>query len=181
MRRKLIYNYWLMIIAWCMFLNRLTLLAIILGLGACAMLVTIDRRINYWRMCFVSVISYVMISFLLIRSNIPYFFSKVYIFLAVICLNLAFTNERLYLFKSKYLKPFLLVMLIGISVLSIIAYLLPNSLYTLFSKSSLYMMICLIFLPYIVCLSYCLVYKWLIKNIETKQEFKYLKIKSQSI
>ena len=181
MRRKLIYNYWLMIIAWCMFLNRLTLLAILFGLAACAMLAMIQRRINYWRMSFVSVISYVMISFLLIRSNIPYFFSELYIFLAVVCLNLAFTNERLYLFKSKYLKPFLIVMLISISVLSIIAYLLPNDLYTLFSKSSLYAMICLIFLPYIVTVMYCLSYKWLLVHLKLRKDINRLEIKSQNI
>lgn len=181
MRKKLIYNYWLILIAWCLFLNKLTLLAILFGLGACAILATIQRRINYWRMCFVSVISYVLVSLLLIRSNIPYFFSQMYVFLAVICLNVAFTNERLYLFKSRYLKPFLFVMIIGLSVLSTIAFILPNDLYSLFSKISLYIMICLIFLPYLVSLSICLVYKYIMKNLYVENVTNRLVIDSQKI
>ena len=181
MRRILIYNYWLIIIAWCMFLNRLTLLAILFGLGACVLLMLINRKINYWRMCFVSILSYVTIYLLLIRSNIPYFFSNLYIFLAVICLNLSFTNECLYLFKSKYLKPFLFTMIFSLSVLSIIAFLLPNSLYTLFSKQSLYVMICLIFLPYLIPVAYCIAYKKLINCLKTRQSVKALAMKSQNI
>lgn len=159
MKRLLIYNYWLMIVAWCMFLNNNTLMAILLGLGACTVLVFIKRRINYWRMSFLSVISYVIISLILSITNIPYFFRKLYIFLAVICLNCALTSERLYLFKSKYLKPFLVAMLFCVAVLSIIAIILPNSLYTIFTKSSLLIMIGLIFLPYLLSLSFFVCYK----------------------
>lgn len=156
MRKKLIYNYWLIIIAWCMFLNDLTLLAIICGLLACGMLVYINRRVNYWRMAFATILSYVAISLFLLRFNISYFFPRIHIFLAVISLDLSLTNERLYLFKSKYLKPFLAIMLISLSVLSIIVLVLPNDLYTLFTKPSLYAMICLIFLPYLVPMSICI-------------------------
>lgn len=159
MKRLLIYNYWLLIISWCLFLNDLTLLAIVLCLGGCVILMKINRRINYWRMAFLSVISYVTISFFLSMSNIPYFFPKLYIFLAVTCLDLAFTFERMYLFKSKYLRPFLVFMLLGISVLSLITILLPNSLYTLFTKDSLFIMIGLMFLPSIGITFFLIVYK----------------------
>ena len=159
MKRLLIYNYWLLIISWCLFLNDLTLLAIVLCLGGCVILMKINRRINYWRMAFLSIISYVTISFFLSMSNIPYFFPKLYIFLAVTCLDLAFTFERMYLFKSKYLRPFLVFMLLGISVLSLITILLPNSLYTLFTKDSLFIMIGLMFLPSIGITFFLIVYK----------------------
>lgn len=159
MKRLLIYNYWLLIISWCLFLNDLTSLAIVLCLGGCVILMKINRRINYWRMAFLSIISYVTISFFLSMSNIPYFFPKLYIFLAVTCLDLAFTFERMYLFKSKYLRPFLVFMLLGISVLSLITILLPNSLYTLFTKDSLFIMIGLMFLPSIGITFFLIVYK----------------------
>ena len=162
MRKKLIYNYWLIIIAWCMFLNDLTLLAILCGLLACGMLVYINRRVNYWRMAFVTILSYVTISLFLLRFNISYFFPKIHVFLAVISLDLSLTNERLYLFKSKYLKPFLAIMLMSLSVLSIIVLVLPNDLYTLFTKPRLFAMICLIFLPYLVPMMICICSKELL-------------------
>ena len=159
MIKKLIYNYWLIGIAWCMFLNDLTLLAVILGLLGMCVLLSIDRGINYWRMSFMSVISYVIISFILSYTNIYYYFENIYIFLAVICLDLSFTFERLYLLKSKCLKPFLAILAFSLSVLSLIALVLPNSLYTLFTKKSLYVMINIIFLPYLVPLVLCYCYK----------------------
>lgn len=166
MKRLLIYNYWLIIIAWTMFLNNNTILAILLCLGACAILVFIKRKINYWRMSFLSVTSYVIISLILSMSNIPYYFENMYIFLAIVCLNLALTTERLYLFKSKYLKPFLVVMLISVAVLSLIVVILPRGLYTLFTKSSLFIMIGLIFLPYLITLSFCICYKQMAYGIK---------------
>lgn len=148
-----------------MFLNDLTLLATLLGLGGIALLMTINRRINYWRLSFLSVIVYVTISVFLKMSNIPYFFPKLYIFLAVVCLDAAFTFERLYLFKSRYIKPFLIMMLISLSVLSIIAFLLPGNLYTIFTKISLYMLILIIFLPHLTALTLCFAFKYAKKMI----------------
>lgn len=178
MKKKLIYNYWLIIIAWCMFLNDLTLLATLLGFGGIALLMTINRRINYWRLSFLSVILYVTISVFLSMSNIPYFFPKLYIFLAVVCLDAAFTFERLYLFKSKYIVPFLVTMLMSLSVLSIVAFALPGDLYTLFTKASLYILILVIFLPYLVTLSLCFVCKYIKNAIKNK---KYLAMYEQTI
>ena len=181
MRKILIYNYWLIIVAWCMFLNDLTLLAVILGLLACLMLVLIKRKINYWRMSFISLISYVIISLILLRTNVPYFFPKLYIFLAIICLNLAFTFERMYIIKSNYLKPFFAVMLVSVIVLSLITLLLPNSLYTIFTKNSLFIMISIIFLPSLVSVAFCICYKD-IKNGEKYQKLvKAIAIPSQRI
>lgn len=178
MKKKLIYNYWLIIIAWCMFLNDLTLLATLLGLGGIALLMTINRRINYWRLSFLSVILYVTISTFLSMSNIPYFFEKLYVFLAVICLDAAFTFERLYLFKNKYIVPFLVIMLISLCVLSIVAFALPSDLYTLFTKTSLYILILIIFLPHMTALSVCFVYKYVKNTILSK---KYLAMFKQTI
>ena len=167
MRRKLIYNYWLMIVAWCMFLNDMVLLAIALGLLACAMLLCMRRKINYWRMSFLSLMLYCIASFILSFTNIPYYFSKLYLFLAVISLNSAFTFERLYLLKSKYIKPFLVTMFISMAVLSIIAIILPDSLYSLFTKNSLMIMINLIFLPYLIPCAMCLTYREGIKYLNS--------------
>jgi len=159
MKRKLIYNYWLMIVAWCMFLNNLTILAVVLCLLGSILIILTNVRINYWRVAFVSVISYTIISLILSMSNICLFFPKLYVFIAAISLNLSLVNDRLYLIKSKYLKPFLVVMTMGYIVLSLVAVILPNDLYSIFTKSSLYIMISIIFLPYLIPLVYCIGYK----------------------
>ena len=171
MRKRLIYNYWLIIISWCMFLNDLTLLANIIVILACAMLLSIKRRINFWRMSFVSILAYVAISLFLFRSNISYYFPKLFTYLALISLNLSLTNERLYIFKSKGLVPFLMAIVLSMSVLSIVAILLPNNLYTIFTKSSLEKMIFLIFLPYLIPLIICVIYKsYVIPNMLLKNK-----------
>lgn len=181
MKRSLIYNYWLIIISWCLFLNDLALLAMLVTIAACVMLIRINRRINYWRVCFVAIVSYVTISFFLSTSNIPYFFSKLYLFLATISLDLALTNERLYLFKSKYIKPFLVAMLMSLSVLSIIAFVLPGDLYTLFTKTSLYIMIFIIFLPHLATVSLCLANKYIKDKIKNTKNTKHLEMSHQRI
>lgn len=168
MRKKLLYNYWLIIISWCCFLNNFALLAIIFSLCACALSLVVKWRINYWRMCFVCVLSYLLIYAVLIDSTIPFFFPKLFIFLAIICLNLAITNERLYLMKSKYLSFFCVFMALSIFILLIIAIALPNNLYSIFTKKNLYTLICLVFLPYLVPLSICLLYKKISINKKEK-------------
>ena len=159
MRKKLIYNYWLILIAWCLFLNDLSLLAIALCLGACALLVSIRRRINFWRLSFLSVILYVAIWVFLSFSSVSYFFPKLFIFFAFICLDLALTFERMYFIKNKYLLPFLLEVVIGMVVLSLVAALLPTSNYSIFTKTNLFVMVNLIFLPCMAPILGCLAYK----------------------
>lgn len=159
MRRRLIYNYWLIIVAWCLFINDLSVLAILFSLTASTAMLLIRHKINFWRMSFVCILSYVVVSFILSYTNISYYFDKLYYFVATICLNLALTNERSYLLKSKYLITLANVMAACIFVLSTIVIILPDSLYTLFTKGSLYMMICTIFLPYLIPIVVCLVYR----------------------
>lgn len=164
MRKMLSYNYWLIIISWCCFLNNLSVLAIIFSLCACALLISVKWRINCWRMCFVCVLSYLIIYAVLFCSTIPFFFSKLYIFLAIICINLAFTNERLYLLKSKYLNSYFVIMLFCFLVSLIISLLLKDDLYSIFTKKNLYILICLVFLPYLVPMVICLTYKKVLSN-----------------
>ena len=159
MNKKLTYNYWLMIVAWCMFLNDYVLFAIIFSLAACVVLSTLNKRINHLRMCLVGLIAYVTISIFLKDSNVSYFFPKLSPFVACICLNCSLTFEHLYLLKSKYVLPYLLVMIISVSVLSIITMILPNSSYSIFTKKSLYLMESLIFQPYLIPCAYVFAYK----------------------
>lgn len=159
MNRKLTYNYWLMIVAWCMFLSGYNLLANMFGLAACAVLSTINKKINHWRLGLVGLIIYATISLFLLDSNISYFFPKLSAFLATVCLNCSLTYQYLYLLKSRFILPYLLVMVVSVSILSIITMVLPNSSYSLFTKKSLYTMESFIFLPYLIPCAYIYSYK----------------------
>lgn len=159
MRRILTYNYWLIIIAWCMFLNGYNLLANTFGIVACAVLPIINKRINHWRMYCVGLIIYVTILIFLKNSNVLFFFPKLSVFLAIVSLNASLTSEYQYLLRSRFIIPYLLVMVVSMSVLSIITMVLPNSSYSLFSKRSLYLMECIIFLPYLIPCIYIYTYK----------------------
>lgn len=177
MRKKLIYNYWLILSAWCLFLNDLTLVAIVLCLGGCALLVSIKRRINYWRLCFLSVTLYVTIAVFLSFSSVSYFFPKLYIVFAFISLDLALTFERMYFIKNKYLLPFLIEVIFGMIVLSVVAVLLPASNYSIFTKNNLFVMIYLIFLPCMAPILGCLAYK----NIKSRTKKFILHKKEASV
>lgn len=159
MKAKLIYNYWLILISWGLFLNDLAILAIITSVVASLLLLVNNWRINYWRCISIFVLSYLVICLLLGNSNIPFYFSRSYEFLAAISLDMSITNEQLYLLTSKHLKPFLVVMILSISVLSLITLVLPSNQYSLFTKKSLYLMIAFIFLPYLLSTTVCLIYK----------------------
>lgn len=181
MKRLLIYNYWLVIIAWCLFLNDYIILPMLLGLGGCAILVFMKRRFNVWRIGCLSMVIYITISFILSLTNIPYYFSKFYVFLAIVCLNLALTFERISLFKNKYLMPFLMTMIISMVILSIVAAIVPDSLYSLFTKNSLFLMINIIFLPQILAIVVSIMSKQIKKALNNKYLPKKLEIQKQRI
>lgn len=159
MKTKLIINYWLILISWGLFLNDLVILAIVFSLIACTILLFSNWRINYWRSICIFLLSYLMIYLILKGSNIPYYFDKSYAFLATISLDMSITNEQLYLLTSKNIKPFLVVMILSLSVLSLITLILPDYQYSLFTKRSLYTMIAFIFLPYLISTTVCFAYK----------------------
>lgn len=159
MKAKLIYNYWLILISWGLFLNDLSVLAIITSVIACLFLLINNWRINYWRAISVFILSFIIICIVLKESNIPFYFCRIYYFLAAISLDMSITNEQLYLLTSKHLKPFLVVMTLSLSVLFLITLVLPDNQYSLFTKKSLYMMIVFIFLPYLLSTTICFINK----------------------
>ena len=159
MRKKLIYNYWLVMAAWCMFLNDYIVLALLLCLSASVVLTTIKMRIDYIRVGLISIASYLFISIFLCNTNIVYYFGDIVFFLATLSVNFALANEYIYIYKVGFLKSITLYMTLALSVLSVIALILPNSQYTMFGKNNLYIVICLIFLPYLIPLINCLAYK----------------------
>lgn len=150
MKMNLLKNYWLMLVAWIMILSGYDTLACLIGLFASILLLIRKIAINKWRVVAIFFITYSAVKILLTSSNIPYFFSNITVFLAFVSLNVAIYSETLTYTKLRFLEYNLFIEATCMIVMSLIIFILPDSSYTLFSKASLFIMICLIFLPYFV-------------------------------
>lgn len=150
MKKILIKNYWLMIISWGLFLNDKDILGIIIGAIACVYLLFNKKRINCYRVMFIGFMFFVISCALLLLSNIPYFFPKLHILLMIVGLNTAIANEYLNLLKNKFILPVLSFVLLITAITCLLIMLLPDYLYTIFTKNNLYLMVSFIFLPYLI-------------------------------
>ena len=159
MKRLLIYDYWTMIFAWCMYLNGHGPAAAALGLLAGAVLLMVRSEADPWRIAALGVLMYCPILLTLSHSKIPLFFPGSYFFLAAVCLNAAAINEYLYLFRIRFITVVLAVILISTAALTSLIWILPSELYTFFGKSGLYLMDAFIFLPYLIPTACCVIYK----------------------
>ena len=159
MKRLLIYDYWMMIFAWCMYLNGWSLFGTAAGILASAVLLMVKSEADPWRIAAVGALMYCPILIVLNTSKIPFFFSGSHLFLAAVCFNTAVVNEYLYLFRVRYIMTIMVVMFTGMSVLTILIAVLPSELYTLFGKANLYLMDVFIFLPYLIPAAICVFYK----------------------
>lgn len=150
MKMNLLKNYWLMLLAWIMILSGYDTLACLISLFATVLLLIQKIAVNKWRLVAIFFVTYSAVRVFLTSSNIPYFFSNITIFLAFVSLNVAIYNESLTYTKIRFLEYNLFIEAICLIIMSLILFILPESSYTLFSKASLFLMICLIFLPYFV-------------------------------
>lgn len=150
MNRNLIINYWLIIIAWSLYLNSYRILATLAALIATLVLLDKKSEVNYWRAMALGLLEYIVVIERLFNSNIPYFYPSLNVFLCLICLNSVVTFEHILSVRSKYLVKMALITLISILILSSLILFMPKDLYSLFSKESLFLMEAFIFLPYLI-------------------------------
>ena len=153
MKMTLIRNYYLIIVAWAIYFNGYEILAFLLGVAGIIYLALKKDDINYWRVCAITLIISTLSFSLLSRSNIPYFFPSLKILLFIMAVNCALTNEHLYDTNVLFILSSLSLVALFVLGLSLVIYLLPGENYTLFTKRSLYLMTCFIFLPYITIMS----------------------------
>ena len=166
-------NYLFILLAWCLFLNDFSYLGIIILASYSLYLFKSFKSINYWRIISITLILSIVFKFILSLSNIPFFFPKMYLFLIVISFNNALNNEMLNNLRRKDIYPTYISTCLLMFLFLLIGIILPDSLYTIFTKTSLYTMICFIFLPYALTMTIQLIkrelkdlhYKILIDNI----------------
>lgn len=168
MKKVLISNYWLMAIAWCMFLNGYSAISMILSLAACVMLLLKKRGLDYWRILAIALLLYGFLLVSLVNSNIPYFFPELTLYFLFVSLNVSISNEISLYIRYKALMPILIFVYISMFILSLIILIMPNDLYTIFSKTSLFLMSSFIFLPYGLSLTFNVLYK-IVRSIKYKK------------
>lgn len=160
-----------MIIAWTLLLSDYVILGCLLSLFASMFIIASKRISNYWRFLALALLTFIVSALILQSVNIPYYFAGTIPFLFCACINAMATNEFIYIFKAKSLYSILFIGLIGfISFLAVLV-LVPGELYSLIGKVNLFIIICFIFLPYVLPLLVCILTK-LMKNtsIKTKKE-----------
>ena len=165
MKMIVIRNYWLMIISWCLFLNGKENLALILGGLACIYILINRKDISAYRVVLLGLVMFILSCITLLSSNIPYFFPKLHILLMIVSINTAIANEYISSYKNSFILPVLFISLVSILISLLLVMILPDILYSLFTKRSLLIMVSFIFLPYTIPLAYAAI----------KNAFKYKK------
>lgn len=156
MKKVLMVNYWLISLAWGLSMSSNTMVGVLIVLAMTIALSTLKTSLNYWRILANALIYYILLFGVYSNTNIAFFFPQLYKLLITICFNSAVTNEILSRYKNKVILPFVLVLALGLSILSFMIIVLPNELYSIFTKQSLFIMAGFIFLPYLINPIVCL-------------------------
>lgn len=149
----LLRNYWLIIIAWCLYLNGHGIIAAISMLLGCGMLIIVRSEANYWRVLAVSLAVYGLSLMVLMNTNIPYFFPDLKYYLLLTSFDCGLSNEYLYVTKKRFILPVLITIILYVCGLLIVVGLLPQESYTMFSKGNIILMAMFIFLPYMITMT----------------------------
>ncbi len=153
MKMTLLRNYWLIIMAWCLYLNGHGIIAAISTLLACGLLFIVRSEADYWRVSAVSLAVYALSLIVLMNTNIPYFFPDLKYFLLLMSLDCGLANEYLYVLKRRFILPVLITIILYVCGLLVVVGLLPDESYTLFTKGNIILMAMFIFLPYMITMS----------------------------
>ena len=159
MKKTLVINLWLMIIAWCMFLNGYATVSVLIALGAAAYCLCRAGEVLCLRNAAVFALFAAVLICLCHTSNIPFFFPGLQIFLAAVMVNAGIFSGCLNRMKRRRIQPFLLAALAAFIFFDLLIALVPGSSYTLFTKRNLFLMVCFIFLPYLLPMLICSIHK----------------------
>ncbi len=149
MNTKLFLNFSVVLFAWCLFLNGQEISAAVLFLTVSFCLFCKGLIRNYWRFTAIASSFTVLFFLLLEHSTIPYFFPGMKLFLFAVSVNAGITLEMISVYEKEKLLPLFLGTSFLMCVFYVIAILLPDEWYSLFTKANLYELISFIFFPYI--------------------------------
>ena len=126
------------------------LTAIVLVLAMNFVLPLFSGEVNYWRVSSLTLGLHGILCGFLYRSNIPYYFPNLHIFMAVSILNGALVGELCYGFSANFTLKIGSVMAGFMFILMILIAVFAGDDHSLFSVNSLYLMDLFIFLPHLI-------------------------------
>lgn len=147
MKKVVRNNLWMMIIAWCFFLNNNSALGMLSGGLASVYLFVNIRYKKYWRIIAVFLVCF---SLSTLFGSLLYvsFFNYFTFFCGITSLNVALLNERLHKERLATLYPVFFVMFVCLIIFLLTALILPANNLLANAKANLYGLIVLIFIPY---------------------------------
>ncbi len=164
MKKILHINYYLLAIAWGLMLNNKLFLAMIVAYASDYLLYLYIRRRNIWRITtlflITNILGVVMLRLSTLTSSHPY----LPLFYVAVSLNVALLNDFLLGIRMKLIYPSYLMILLCAVFFITVALLVPVSMYEYFGMINIYLLIVLIFSPYILLNTYCLIKKELCNN-----------------
>ncbi|MBQ1567809.1 MAG: hypothetical protein IIZ80_07985 [Erysipelotrichaceae bacterium] len=152
MKMTLLRNYWLVIMAWGLYLNGHVILASFLMLMACGLLLIVKSEVNLWRVAAVSLLACGSSLIVLMNTNIPYFFPDLKYFLILTSLDCGLANEYLYVIRKRFILPVLITVILYLCGLFAIVGMLPEQSCTIFGKGNICLMAMFIFSPYLIAM-----------------------------
>lgn len=147
MRKMFYLNSMFVLIAWCLFLNNLSFLAISLLAAYSISTLKYFRKENFWRIISLSLIISLICKAILDLSNISLYFPMIKYYMYVVSFNAACNYEMLNDLDNNSIYPSYIINCLLLFVFLAIAIILPDAWYSIFTKTNLYLMISLIFLP----------------------------------
>ena len=159
MKKTLVINFWLMIIAWCMFLNGYAFLSVLIALGGAAYSFRRAGEVLCLRNAAVFALFAAFLICLCHISSIPFFFPGLQAFLVAVTINAEIFSECLNRMKRRHIQPFLLTALAAFILFNLLIAIVPKDSYTLFGKRNLFLMVSFIFLPYLLPMLVCYVHR----------------------
>ncbi len=149
MKKVMIMDLWLAIVSWCVFLNGHPVAAV-LTVFAAAVLAMLLTKVRQVRMGIVATVMFLLAYFFYLRSSVSLFFPELKVFLAASMINAAVMNECLHHVRRDFVLSLMLACLSGLLACCLAVFIVPERGYVLIGKGSLYLIVCFIFLPYLL-------------------------------
>ena len=171
MKKELIYDLWMMMLGWSLFLIGYGMLGIIVVMSTNIYLFIRSRINNVWRFLSIFLLSFSLVYF---TNSISNYYPLIALFLMAVCINVALTLELLIKIDNQYIFPIYIVSWFVFFTFFLTSILIPDYLYSFFGKQNLYIMIMLIFIPYTFLMTGVIAYKVYVKrkamiNVKNKE------------
>ncbi|MBR2578036.1 MAG: hypothetical protein IKE38_03800 [Erysipelotrichaceae bacterium] len=166
MKKVMIYDLWLCMIAWSLFLCGHQFWGI-LAAGLCSLYnCCYVRKMNFWRLFSVSMISLLAGAFIVSHCNIRSIYSCIFPFLSVMMFDYALINELTCRLKVRNVLIIYLFVAFTAFISTAIALMIPDDPFLPFYRTNCLVFVFIIFFPVFLEMTVCLLSKFTAKHAE---------------